>query len=72
MNFVKKLRLDHTREMLRKPDSETTITKAAFNCGFGNLGHFARDYQRAFGETPSETLRRARASNIFDRQSHEL
>jgi AraC-like DNA-binding protein len=72
MNFVKKLRLGHMREMLRKPDSQTTITEAAFNCGFGNLGHFARDYRRAFGEAPSETLRRARVSNIFERQSREL
>jgi len=34
----------------------------AFNCGFGNLGHFAREYREAFGELPSETLARARGN----------
>ena len=28
------------------------------NHSFNNLGHFARDYRRKFGELPSETLRR--------------
>jgi hypothetical protein len=40
---------------------EATVTNVAFACGFGNLGHFAVDYQRAFGEAPSITLHRAKA-----------
>jgi hypothetical protein len=27
---------------------------------FANLGHFAKDYQRAFGELPSATLARGK------------
>jgi AraC-like DNA-binding protein len=66
MHFVKKLRLEHAREMLASGDSEMTVTNAAFACGFGNLGHFAHDYQRMLGELPSATLRRAR--NVPNRQ----
>jgi len=35
------------------------VTAVAFACGFGNLGHFARDYREVFGERPSMTLARA-------------
>jgi transcriptional regulator GlxA family with amidase domain len=45
--------------MLATPDLETSVTSVAFVCGFGNLGHFARDYRETFGERPSETLSRA-------------
>lgn len=60
MAFVKHVRLKHAREMLSARAGELTVTSAAFACGFGNLGHFATDYQRAFGETPSATLHRAK------------
>jgi AraC-like DNA-binding protein len=59
MAFARMVRLKHAREMLAAPDAETSVTLVAFACGFGNLGHFARDYRRAFGERPSETLARA-------------
>jgi AraC-like DNA-binding protein len=59
MAFAKMVRLKHARRMLAEPDAETTVTLVAFACGFGNLGHFARDYRQAFGERPSETLARA-------------
>jgi AraC-like DNA-binding protein len=59
MAFARMVRLKHARQMLTAPDAETSVTLIAFACGFGNLGHFARDYRRAFGERPSETLARA-------------
>ena len=59
MVFAKMVRLRRAREMLVTPDAETSVTSVAFVCGFGNLGHFARDYRRAFGERPSETLAKA-------------
>jgi AraC-like DNA-binding protein len=37
------------------------VTGIAFKCRFGNLGHFAADYRRAFGELPSDTLARHRS-----------
>lgn len=60
MNFVKNVRLKHAREMLSARAHEMSVTSVAFACGFGNLGHFAGDYKRAFGEMPSATLLRAK------------
>ena len=59
MAFARMVRLRHAREMLSAPDAETSVTLVAFACGFGNLGHFARDYRQAFGERPSQTMARA-------------
>jgi AraC-like DNA-binding protein len=68
MEFVKRVRLGRARQKLSRPDTGTSVTEVAFACGFGNPGHFARDYRENFGETPSETLRRGlggrRASEI--------
>lgn len=60
MKFVKTVRLRRAREMLGEPHSDVSVTNTAFACGFGNLGHFARDYRQAYGETPSATLHRAK------------
>jgi AraC-like DNA-binding protein len=71
MKFVKTVRLRRAREMLQGASSDFTVTTVAFACGFGNLGHFARDYQNAFGETPSATLSRTKAANAAaPRMSH--
>jgi AraC-like DNA-binding protein len=59
MAFARMVRLKHARGKLAEPNGETSVTRVAFACGFGNLGHFARDYRKAFGERPSETLARA-------------
>jgi AraC-like DNA-binding protein len=60
MAFAKKVRLTHANEMLKTPDTKTSVTGVAFACGFANLGHFARDYREMFRERPSETLGRAK------------
>jgi AraC-like DNA-binding protein len=36
------------------------VHDVATRWGFWNLGEFAADYRRQFGELPSETLRRTR------------
>jgi AraC-like DNA-binding protein len=59
MAFARMVRLRHAREMLASGDPEASVTAVAFVCGFGNLGHFARDYRETFGERPSETLARS-------------
>jgi AraC-like DNA-binding protein len=66
MEFVKRVRLGRARQKLSRPDAETSVSPVAFNCGFGNLGHFARDYCVYFGERPSETLRRGSAAGHFE------
>ena len=59
MEFVKDVRLRHARRLLS--EGQTSVTEAGFACGFGNLGHFAKDYFKRFGERPSETAKRAKA-----------
>lgn len=58
MTFAKTLRLRKAREIMLIEGS--SVAEAALRCGFGNLGHFARDYRKAFGEKPSATRGRAR------------
>ena len=58
MQYVKLQRLHSVRRaLLRSDPSEATVTEVAVAHGFLNAGHFARDYQRLFGERPSATLR---------------
>ena len=59
MNFVKKIRLERARSLLSRRDANTTVTGVALACGFSNLGHFARDFRKVFGELPSKTLARS-------------
>jgi AraC-like DNA-binding protein len=58
--FVKQTRLNRSKQILELGDPATTVTSVAYACGFGNPGHFAKDYRVAFGELPSDTLARAK------------
>ena len=60
MAFLKAVRLRHAQVMLQNPDFTTSVTQASLACGFYNLGHFAKDYRDAYGESPSETLKKAK------------
>jgi AraC-like DNA-binding protein len=60
MAFVKSVRLKQAHAMLQAKDDAVSVIHVAFQCGFLNPGHFARDYRQAFGELPSETLRTAK------------
>lgn len=57
MDFVKRIRLDKARSMLRSRTGGS-VTEVAFACGFSNLGHFSTYYRLAFGEKPSATVHR--------------
>ena len=57
MEFVRRVRLRHARQMLARPTPGTTVAKVAFSCGFGNLGNFAKYYADMYGELPSQTLK---------------
>jgi AraC-like DNA-binding protein len=48
------------RGLLSLPDRTTTVSAAAFECGFGDLSDFSAKYRNKYGELPSETLRFAR------------
>lgn len=60
MTFAKTVRLRRANQILQVPTQRTSVSEVAFKCGFGNLGHFARDYREMFAELPSETLSRTR------------
>jgi len=61
MGFARRIRLAEARAMLTFAKPGATVTSIAFECGFSNLGAFARYYQASYGELPSETLRLAPA-----------
>jgi AraC-like DNA-binding protein len=58
LSFVKQVRLKRARQMLVQPTTDMSITNVALTCGFGNLGNFARDYFKVFGEKPLTTRSR--------------
>ena len=57
MEFANQVRLRHARELLRRADAVATVEAVAASCGFSDLGRFAEDYVRFFGEQPAQTLR---------------
>jgi AraC-like DNA-binding protein len=58
-DFAKRIRLNHARELLEQSNWNSSVTQIALKCGFQNPGHFARDFRLAFGELPSEALKRS-------------
>ena len=60
MAFVKQMRLQRARDMLARTDLNPSVTDTALACGFSNLGHFASDYFKRFGERPSDTIKRGK------------
>lgn len=58
MALLKSVRMDRAREKLLTADIGESVTKIAFDCGFGHLSRFSADYKKRFGESPSETLRK--------------
>ena len=64
MAFVKKTRLLHAQQKLQSAGPATTVTGVALECGFQNMGHFAMNYRREFGEAPSDTLSRAKGRTM--------
>jgi len=57
--YTRVLRLNRARRALRAAKTQReTVTSVALRFGFVELGRFAVDYRRLFGERPSETLHR--------------
>ncbi len=65
MQYLKELRLARVHKELSRGDMHASVTPVAMACGFKQLGWFANQYKEKYGETPSETLRRAIAENVF-------
>ena len=55
MAFARQRRLQQARRMLEDGDPCQTVT-SAFVCGFNDVGHFSREFSKAFGTAPSVVL----------------
>jgi len=55
-------RMSQARRVLQRGDG-ASVTEIAMDHGFGELGRFAVNYRRLFGESPSETLRNREAAH---------
>jgi AraC-like DNA-binding protein len=57
LGWTRRMRLARARQALLNAGPEDTVTNIALSNGFTQLGRFAADYRRAFGELPSSTTR---------------
>jgi len=56
--YLRRLRLEGARVALLASDDAVTVAAVAQRWGFAHASRFAQAYRRAFGEYPSETLKR--------------
>ncbi|MEV7554513.1 helix-turn-helix transcriptional regulator [Amycolatopsis sp. NPDC089917] len=59
MAYLRQVRLDRTRADLKDAGEGTTITRVAAKWGFVDGSRFSAQYRAAFGESPSQTLRKS-------------
>jgi transcriptional regulator GlxA family with amidase domain len=59
--YLQQLRLSEVRRALSSGSEAKNVTEVATRFGFRELGRFSARYREAFGESPSETKRRARS-----------
>lgn len=57
MQFLRQLRLERARAMIRSTQPATRIGDIALECGFTHIGRFSQAYRARFGELPSDTAR---------------
>jgi AraC-like DNA-binding protein len=55
--FSKQRRLLKALALLRDAPPHVSVMDIAYECGFGDLSHFSRDFARTFGESPSSIRR---------------
>lgn len=58
--YLKRFRLQSARRTLLQGHGSYNIAAIASQWGFNHLGRFAQDYNRLFGELPSQTVERGR------------
>jgi transcriptional regulator GlxA family with amidase domain len=60
LRFLRERRFEVARARLLAP-SAASVTDVAVASGFEHLGRFSVEYEKRYGESPTQTLRRARA-----------
>ena len=60
LGWLRRQRLARARRQLLGADDRESVTGVALANGFTELGRFAAQYRRQFGELPSQTLKTAR------------
>jgi AraC family ethanolamine operon transcriptional activator len=58
--YLRRVRLNRVRGLMLNAEPGDEVGNLAWRCGFWHLSLFSQDYQKMFGEKPSETLRRAK------------
>lgn len=73
LGWVRRSRLARARQQLLESGEQVSVTAVALDNGFSQLGRFAAQYRRQFGELPSQTLKavRAKSSNGVDELDDE-
>jgi AraC-like DNA-binding protein len=61
MRYLRDARLARVREELLRAEAGDSVTRIATSHGVQHLGRFAVAYRERFGESPSQTLKKARA-----------
>lgn len=62
MEWVRQARLTEAHRALTTSNGHVNVSEVALDFGFHQLGRFAAQYCRRFGELPSETVRRLRTA----------
>lgn len=59
VQYLRQYRLRRAAELLR--DTDMKITEVAMQCGFREMGYFAKTFRALYGETPSACRKKARS-----------
>jgi transcriptional regulator GlxA family with amidase domain len=58
MQWLRRQRLEAVRGGLMQAAAPASVSHTALRFGFTHFGEFSRAYRQAFGEMPTQTLRR--------------
>lgn len=58
MRYLRDVRMEHARRDLLDPAEPRSVTEVATRWGFFQLGRFASEYRKRYGECPATTIRR--------------
>jgi AraC-like DNA-binding protein len=60
LGWVRRMRLTQARQRLLRSAGKATVTDVAVATEFNQLGRFAAEYRKVFGELPSATIQRSK------------